>query len=127
MKQLVFALITIAGGTSAVALDCKTAMTTLEVNECASIEQRKVEARLNETYQRVIQSLDQPDTDLEKFSQMKSRLMTAQRAWVKFREADCQAVYTYYQAGTIRAIMFTGCMKSHAENRIKDLQAYGQP
>jgi uncharacterized protein YecT (DUF1311 family) len=123
MKHRVFAWFVLVSCTATFALDCNKAITTTEVNECASIEQKKVEARLNEAYQRVTKSLDQPDTDLEKFSQVKSGLIAAQREWVKFRETDCQALYTYYQGGTIRGLMFIGCMQSHAENRIKDLQA----
>ena len=127
MKPLVFALATLVGCTTACALDCKTATTTIEVEACASVEQKKVEAKLNEVYQRILKSLDMPDTNLDKFSQMKSSLIAAQREWVKFRDLDCQAVYTYYQAGTIRGIMFTACMQSRAESRIKDLEAYEQP
>ena len=126
MKKLVLVSLLGMGCTVALALDCKTARSTPEINECASIEQQKVETKLNETYQRIIRSLDQPDTELEKFSQMKSSLIAAQREWGKFRDADCKAVYTFYQGGTIRGLMFTACMQSHAEDRIKDLQALEQ-
>jgi len=127
MKALILATALWLMGAAAFALDCKTAVTTPEVGECAAIEQRSVEAKLNVVYQRVLKSLDQPDTEVEKFSQMRSSLIAAQREWIKFRDADCQAVYTYYQAGTIRGLMFTACMKSHAENRIKDLESLEQP
>lgn len=47
----------------ALAVDCDKAVTTLETNECAAIEQHKVEAQLNDTYKRVIRQLDQADPE----------------------------------------------------------------
>lgn len=109
---------------TAQALDCSKAITTPDINACASVEQKKVEARLNEVYQRIINGLSQPDTETEKYSEMKNTLISAQRAWVKFREADCNAVFTRNASGTIRTVMFIGCMQAHAERRIKDLEDY---
>ncbi len=118
-------LITLACASQlALALDCSKASNTLEINECASIEQKKVEAKLNAVYQRVMKFLDKQiaDGDLDKAS--KTTLIEAQRAWLKFREADCSAVYQYHIAGTIRNVMHIGCMQTHTERRIKDLEEY---
>ncbi|MBV7536705.1 DUF1311 domain-containing protein [Duganella sp. sic0402] len=112
MKFLI-SLLLAASASSVYALDCKTASATPELNECAAIEQKKVEDQLNQIYQRSIKAIDEPDT--------KKALIAAQRAWIKFREADCKAVYERYKQGTARTMMFIGCMRGHAENRIKDL------
>ncbi|MCH8622805.1 lysozyme inhibitor LprI family protein [Undibacterium sp. TS12] len=108
----------------ALALDCSKASNTIEINECASIEQKKVEAKLNAVYQRVMKMLDKEIAagDLDKAS--KTTLIEAQRAWLKFREADCNAVYQYHISGTIRGVMYIGCMQTHTERRIKDLEEY---
>lgn len=106
------------------AVDCKTAITTPDVNECERITHLKVEDHLNKVYQRVIKSLERPDTETEGYSEIKKRLVTAQRAWVKFREADCEAVYAREMAGTARTVMYLSCMKTHAETRIKELEKY---
>lgn len=106
------------------ALDCKKALTTLEINECASRDKDKVEAKLNKTYQRIMTSLSRPDTEDEQFSIMKKHLVAAQRAWVKFREADCDAVYEKHSGGTIRNVMYISCLQNHAERRIKDLESF---
>ena len=115
MKWMI-ALLLAAGASSAYAVDCKNAVSTPEINECASIDQKKVEDKLNKVYQRVIKSIGEADT--------KKALVEAQRAWVKFREADCKAVYEQYKTGTIRSVMFIGCMQKHAEARIKDLEEF---
>jgi uncharacterized protein YecT (DUF1311 family) len=124
LKQTFLPLIILASCGSAFALDCGKAITTPEINECASIDQKKVEAKLNKVYQRVLKSLDVPDAPLESYSEMRKSLMVAQRAWVKFREADCNAVYQKHVSGTIRTVMYIGCMHSHAEKRIRELEYY---
>lgn len=43
---------------------------------------------------------------------------------MKFREADCNALYELYRDGTIRTVMYIGCMQAHAEQRIKELKEY---
>jgi uncharacterized protein YecT (DUF1311 family) len=103
------------------ALGCDKAITTPDINECAATEQNKVEVKLNEKYKNILQKLeDTKSGDVE----TKKALIEAQRAWVKFREADCNALYTYYRDGTIRTVMHTGCMQNHAEQRMKELKEY---
>lgn len=109
---------------AALAVDCENAVTTIAINECASQEQKAVEAQLNAAYRRAIQVLEQPDTETERYSDSKRALIAAQRAWIQFREADCTAVFTRHASGTIRTAMFLGCLQHHAEQRIKDLEEY---
>ncbi|MFZ6718805.1 lysozyme inhibitor LprI family protein [Undibacterium sp. Ji49W] len=124
MKPLFLFFILLCAGASSYALDCKKAVSTMDLNECATIEAKKVEAKLNRVYQQALKSLDQPDTETELYSEMKKKLINAQRAWVKFREADCDAVFQRHASGSIRTIMQIGCMQTHAERRIQDLEDY---
>lgn len=117
------AALLLSAGAALAAPDCKNAMSTPDINECASIEQKAVEARLNQVYQRVLKTLD---TEGKDSAATKTKLVVAQRAWVKFREADCDAVYERHAGGTIRTVMFIGCMQSHAEQRIKALEAFAE-
>jgi uncharacterized protein YecT (DUF1311 family) len=123
MRTLIALLLASVTATVA-ALDCDKAISTPEINACASQEQEKAEARLNKVYRRVLKNLDHRDDGLDNYSEMKKTLVEAQRAWVKFREADCNAVYTRHASGTIRGVMFIGCMQAHAEQRIKELEQY---
>jgi uncharacterized protein YecT (DUF1311 family) len=109
---------------SALAIDCSNAVTTPDMNECASLNQKKVEAKLNQVYQKVMKDLDKPDSEGEKYSEYRKTLLEAQRAWIKFRDADCNAIYTYYESGSIRNLMAISCKQKHAERRIKDLEEY---
>lgn len=111
------ALAAAALGGNAMALDCSNAVSTPDINECAAREQKQVEARLNTVYQRVLKTV----TDRK----VRTQFVSAQRLWVKYREADCKAVYEKYAGGTIRTVMFIGCMQNRAETRIKELEAFG--
>lgn len=114
MKYLLTIFIFLLSFSANAVADCKNAKTTVEMNECTAEEQQVVEKKLNEVYQRLLKQLG--DTEL------KQKIVIAQRAWVKFREADCKALYTKYADGSIRTDMFLTCMQTHAEQRIKGLE-----
>lgn len=103
------------------ALDCANATTTIDMNECAHQQQQAVEAQLNETWREVTKHLGGDDSH---YPEVRAKLLEGQRAWIKFREADCAAMYLLHQDGTMRNLMHIGCMQSHAEQRIKSLQAF---
>ncbi len=126
MKSVAVAtLVTMLASRDASALDCANAITTPDINECVAIEKDKVEVKLNETYQRVLAFLDNSDPLIkEDAAKAKMKLKEAQRAWITFREADCDAVYAYNASGTIRTVMWIGCMQTHAEQRIAELNSF---
>lgn len=118
IKPLVFFFIALSAtsATSAHALDCQNAATTPDINACAAREQKQVEVKLNQVYQRVLKTVTAP--------KVRTQFVAAQRAWVKFREADCKAVYEQHADGTIRTVMYLGCMQNRAETRIKELDMF---
>lgn len=105
-------------------LDCEKAIATPDINACGQITQKKIETELNAVYRQTLQSLSQSETAFEKPGEVKSALVEAQRAWIKFREADCHAVFLKNQGGTMRSLMYTGCLQAHAEQRIKELKRF---
>lgn len=124
MRHLII-LITLACASSFThALDCSKASNTMEINECASIEQQKVEVKLNQVYQRVMKGMEKDYASDGNFAGMKKAFVNAQRAWIKFREADCDAVYQKHIGGTIRNVMHISCMQAHAKKRIVDLEEF---
>ncbi len=108
------------------ATDCKNTVNTQEINQCAKIDQEKTEAKLNATYQQAIKSLSNPDDEYTKYSEIKSSLILAQKAWIKFRKADCNTVYLQNKDGTIRTAMYISCMQERAEQRIKELNQFNK-
>ena len=124
LSSLLTALALAGACTAAAALDCANAITTLDMNACAAEDVKAADARLNAVYQRIMKGLSQPNEPGANHAAMKATLLDAQRLWVRFREADCKAIYTRDEAGSIRNLSSLGCMKAHAEQRIKELESY---
>ena len=120
MKHFV-ALLVLSLASSAYALDCKNALSTPEMNECAARELRQVETRLNKAYRAALARIATPDTPADIQVEMKKSLVAAQRAWVTFRENECHYVYLANIGGTIRTLEHIGCMRTHAIRRIEEL------
>lgn len=123
-KRAILPLAMLMPCSGAFGLDCQKAITTPDLNACASIDQKKAEANLNKVYQRVLKTLERGDSATSSDASVRNALVAAQRAWIKFREAGCNAVHQKYADGSIRTVMYLGCMQSHAERRIKDLEEF---
>ncbi|PXX41575.1 lysozyme inhibitor LprI family protein [Undibacterium pigrum] len=124
MRNLILLLTLACASSLAQAIDCNKASNTMEINECASIEQQKVEAKLNQVYQRVLKGMEKDYASDGNFADMKKAFVNAQRAWIKFREADCDAVYQKNIGGTIRNVMHISCMQARAKTRIAELEDF---
>ena len=103
--------------------DCAEATTTLEINDCAQQEFDKTEVELNRVWKQVMAALDERADEPDVVA-AKAQLRTAQKTWVNYREQDCQAVHTMHQSGSIRTLMYLGCMTSHADRRTRELSEW---
>ena len=108
------ALVIVLGAASAHALDCANATTTPDMNECAARTQKAAEANLNAVYQRVLKTVTE--------RKVRTQFVAAQRLWIKYREADCKTVQALYGTGTIRTVMYLGCLQNRAETRTRELE-----
>jgi len=102
-------------------LDCENALTTPEVNRCLARDADAAEATMT-TY------LEASRERLETQTEALAGLDKAQAAWENYRDTHCSAIYSYWQSGTIRGAMFTGCRINLAQERTHALwRSYIQP
>src|SRR5262245_30029691 len=82
--------------------DCSNAMTQSEMNACAYEAFKKSDAELNELYKQILKRLkdDIPAT---------KRLVTAQRAWIAFRDAECIFVASPTKGGSVHPMVLSLC------------------
>lgn len=113
----------LAASAAAHALDCANAVSTVDMNACAVEDQKKVEQELNDTYRKVLGLMPAAVGEGPRKVNPKTSLVAAQRVWVKFREADCKAVYELWSDGSARDLQRLGCMKAHAVARTQQLKA----
>lgn len=117
---------------SGYALDCDNPYTMDNAKKCAMGEQSKIEAELNEKFHQVLESVrstvdDLPPAEKRKDMDVSRTLIAAQKAWEKYRAADCRARYARDIERSIAPILQINCMRDHASQRIKDLERYEQP
>jgi len=100
---------------------CEKAVSDLDYIECSQREYELAEARLNETYNRVLKALKDEGKKFPEMLDARTKLIEAQRKWVLFRKDDCDAVFAMNRNGSIRIPEFTFCMSAHAQQRTKEL------
>ncbi|WP_304170736.1 lysozyme inhibitor LprI family protein [Phenylobacterium aquaticum] len=91
--------------------------TTYSLRECYGAELKRQDARLNAAYAEALSTID---------SAGKLKLRAAQRAWITFRDADCQAVFASY-GGTMAPMMEDQCQLDRTSQRADDLEQFAKP
>jgi uncharacterized protein YecT (DUF1311 family) len=111
------AVAAVAGPTRAQADDCDSAQGQADMNECYGKAFKASDAELNKLYKEITARLkDDPDT---------TRLLVAtQRAWVAFRDAECNFQEAAVAGGTAAPMIHAMCLDGQTKSRIDDFKAY---
>lgn len=96
------------------ARDCANADTQTEMNRCAYEEYERADAALNGVYRALMGRLD---------DQRRQRLIEAERAWLKYRDAHCRSETTQSEGGSIHPLLYDSCLTEVTAARTKELQA----
>ncbi|WP_407832178.1 lysozyme inhibitor LprI family protein [Vibrio rotiferianus] len=95
-------------------VDCDTAFTTIEINQCAAIELDAAKTEL-EKYLKV--SLEHNSFD----SKLVEAMKLAQADWETYMSSHCDSVYTQWRDGTIRGVMAISCKTKLTKQRTHEL------
>lgn len=96
-------------------IDCAKAQTTPELKFCSQQSYQTADKQLNQVYQQVTSSIR---------GEQKQLLITAQQAWIKFRDNNCNFEVYPSRGGTGYEIFRNGCLERLTKQRTKDLQDY---
>ncbi len=100
----------------ATAQDCNPAGETQpEMNACAHQDYEKADKALNEAYAAVVAI---HKNDNEAIGLLKS----AQRSWIKFRDAECEFETIDSKGGSIRPLLRSQCLTGLTEARTRQLR-----
>lgn len=108
-----FAPVPFAG--PAAALDCTAPQTQVDMNACADRDCKKADKALNETYKALREKI-RHNEDYTK------ALIAAQRAWITFRDANCDFNTIGSEGGTIRPLLVSNCQTEMTEHRTAALK-----
>jgi len=85
---------------------------TPEMMDCMSAETARQDARLNENYKRLMSKVS---------AKRKKTLLEAQRAWIKFRDLNCEFYYDP-DGGTAARLASNDCFLQATADRAKELK-----
>lgn len=91
---------------------CENAKTQSEMNQCSAAAYRAADKDLNAVYGSLKEKLD-PDLFV--------KLQAAQRAWVAYRDANCEAESALYEGGSIQPMIRSSCLERATRSRIDEL------
>lgn len=99
------------------AIDCDKAEDQATMNQCANEDLVRADKQLNENYKKIEKRLtDDDDT--------KKLLITSQRAWMKFRDAECNFSASGTSGGSVHPMMVVMCRTVLTSDRNKQLSDY---
>jgi uncharacterized protein YecT (DUF1311 family) len=95
--------------------NCENPRNQIEINMCVKIRLDKAEREMNNLLDLKIQQLTNPSSE---------RLISAQEAWIPFREKSCVYESGGSKGGSGWAMRYNSCMAIMAEKRTRELQIY---
>lgn len=104
-------------------VNCRSAMSTYEMNICAQRDFDAADAKLNTSYKAALSAVS--DMAGDKPYDVKSwqaALRASQRAWIAFRDAECNGhVAMFWTGGTGATVDILGCMTEKTKQRTVEL------
>lgn len=99
------------------AVDCANASDQATMNQCAGQDFKAADKELNTVYQQITGRLkDNPDS--------KTLLVSAQRAWLGFRDAECKFSSSGVTGGSVYPWVYSSCLTGVTKVRVEALKQY---
>jgi len=96
-------------------LNCENPQDQLQINRCAGLSYERADKKLNQLYRQLLPKLS---------SARRQKLITAQQAWVKFRDTSCEFEESAYEGGSIAPTIVAVCWEKLTLQRTQEIQAY---
>lgn len=93
--------------------ECSEPQTQTEMNRCAQAEYDQADTKLNNAYQGLKASLGAQKAD---------QLVTAEQAWLDFRDSYCDFVQSQFTGGSIQPTIYYSCLTQLTEDRTAELE-----
>ena len=125
MKYLALILILWAGPAWAdEKIDCTAPGSTGEENQCADEAFQKADKEMNAVWPKLVASAEQSDLndDATRKHHYKKMVIAAQRAWLAYRDADCQLGEFIMEGGSGSGPIIGNCRAYLTEERVKKLK-----
>ncbi len=92
------------------------------LNHCAWIDFEEADRALNVAWELVKEEIDARDADMpEQWKGWGKALLDAQRAWITYRDAHCEAEGFQVRGGSMEPLIVATCKTHETRERIQDL------
>lgn len=98
-------------------VSCANPQTTSEISICAEREYRAADQKLNQVYRQLQSRLSR---------KQQQSMTTAQLAWIKFRDANCDYQRGQFAGGSLASSVNTSCLTGMTQQRTQELAQYLQ-
>ena len=120
----ILAPIAAPGVATAQEADCINQPTQMDMNICAYQDWQAADATLNTVYADALATVQASDAEYNRDGDSEEvRLRRAQRAWVAFRDANCDAAGFQMRGGSAEPLLVNGCLRVMTQDRIAELQS----
>lgn len=103
-------------------VDCDNQNTQLDMNICAAQDYDEADTALNAQYTETKNVLAAADEELSSGESSAAKaLLTAQRAWINYRDAHCEAVGFQARGGSMQPMLVSGCLAELTRARTEEL------
>jgi len=105
---LAFSTLALAQDKNDEAFPCPNAVVTSDITECYDRALKRADQELNGAYQKIVKAID---------GDALKKLKNAQRIWLRYRDATCDADMALYGSGTASGPHYLECMYYETRHR----------
>lgn len=114
----------LVAGPAAAQASCAEAVTQADLNDCAATSLQVADDGLNRAYEAAVAAARRFDGSGE--GRAEGSLRAAQRAWLAFRDAACEAEAALWDGGSAQPMIRSGCLEHLTLQRTDDLWSYAE-
>ena len=117
------AMLLISGAACAQDVECKNPQTQSDMTSCEAARHDAADKALNAQYKKTRAAMVAIDKDLDgDMKGAEQALVKAQRAWIDYRDAECDAAGFQARGGTMEPMLVAGCLADITDKRTKELK-----
>lgn len=106
-------------------VDCANATAQPDLNTCAYQEYRAADSELNKVYKQAMTAVQNIDEELDGADVgAVEALKKAQRAWITYRDGQCELAGFQARGGQAEPMLISGCLAELTQKRTGELQEF---
>ncbi|MDK1388950.1 hypothetical protein ILFOPFJJ_00989 [Ensifer psoraleae] len=112
-------------------VDCQNAVTQTDMNICAGQDYDRADAELNKVYKQAVAATQAMDKELGEIDAAyvgaNEALKKAQRAWIGYRDGQCELAGFEARGGSMEPMLVSGCLAELTRKRTTELKQLLEP